>query len=114
MSAPNATRDNDPTELDRFMRDIDLVDYAQRQGYIIKKKSRRGDCHYLVKDDEHVIVIRNAGGHLVYLNTGDDRDAGSVIYFTKTRGGDGHGLNLGQLRQQLREYLGGVSAPARA
>ncbi|MBC6700208.1 toprim domain-containing protein [Hymenobacter puniceus] len=110
MNAP--ARENDPTELDRFKRDIDLVDYAQRQGYTIKKESRRGDWHHLVKDDEHVIVTRK-GDHQVYLNTGDDRDAGSVIDFAKTRGGDGHGLNLGQVRQQLREYLDGAPAPAR-
>ena len=108
----NAPRENDPTELDRFKRDIDLVDYAQRQGYTIKKESRRGDWHHLVKDDEHVIVTRK-GDHQVYLNTGDDRDAGSIIDFAKTRGGDGHGLNLGQVRQQLREYLDGAPAPAR-
>jgi hypothetical protein len=109
MKAP---RENDPTELDRFKRDIDLVDYAQRQGYTIKKESRRGDWHHLVKDEEHVIVTRK-GDHQVYLNTGDDRDAGSIIDFAKTRGGDGHGLNLGQVRQQLREYLDGAPAPAR-
>ncbi|RAK62445.1 toprim domain-containing protein [Hymenobacter edaphi] len=108
----NAPRENDPTELDRFKRDIDLVDYAQRQGYTIKKESRRGDWHHLVKDDEHVIVTRK-GDHQVYLNTGDDRDAGSIIDFAKTRGGNGHGLNLGQVRQQLREYLDGAPAPAR-
>ncbi|UYZ61276.1 toprim domain-containing protein [Hymenobacter latericus] len=108
----NAPRENDPSELDRFKRDIDLVDYAQRQGYTIKKESRRGDWHHLVKDDEHVIVTRK-GDHQVYLNTGDDRDAGSIIDFAKTRGGNGHGLNLGQVRQQLREYLDGAPAPAR-
>lgn len=108
----NAPRENDPTELDRFKRDIDLVDYAQRQGYEIKKESRRGDWHHLVKDDEHVIVTRK-GDHQVYLNTGDDRDAGSIIDFAKTRGGNGYGLNLGQVRQQLREYLDGAPAPRR-
>lgn len=108
----NAPRENDPTELDRFKRDIDLVDYAQRQGYAIKKESRRGDWHHLVKDEEHVIVTRK-GDHQVYLNTGDDRDAGSIIDFAKTRGGDGHGLSLGQVRQQLREYLDGAPAPRR-
>ena len=108
----NAPRENDPNELDRFKRDIDLVDYAQRQGYEIKKESRRGDWHHLVKDEEHVIVTRK-GDHQVYLNTGDDRDAGSIIDFAKTRGGAGHGLSLGQVRQQLREYLDGTPAPAR-
>ena len=91
----DAPRENDPSELDRFKRDIDLVDYAQRQGYTIRKESRRGGWHHLVKDDERVIVTRK-GDHQVYLNIGDDRYAGSIIDFAKTRGGrDGHGLNLG-------------------
>ena len=110
MNAP--TRENDPTELDRFKRDIDLVDYAERQGYQIKKEGKRGDWHQLEKDGEVLIVTRKAD-HQVYLNTGDDRDKGSVIDFAKTRGGDGHGLNLGQVRQQLREYLNDGPAPTR-
>lgn len=110
MNAP--IRENDPTELDRFKRDIDLVDYAERQGYQVKKEGKRGDWHQLEKDGEVLIVTRKAD-HQVYLNTGDDRDKGSVIDFAKTRGGNGHGLNLGQVRQQLREYLHDGPAPAR-
>ncbi|GAA4366068.1 hypothetical protein GCM10023185_36940 [Hymenobacter saemangeumensis] len=106
------TRENDPTELDRFKRDIDLVDYAQRQGYQVKKEGKRGDWHQLEKDGEVLIVTRKED-HQVYLNTGDDRDKGSVIDFAKTRGGAGHGLNLGQVRQQLREYLNDGPAPTR-
>ncbi|SHJ79740.1 Toprim-like [Hymenobacter daecheongensis DSM 21074] len=109
----NAPRENDPNELDRFKRDIDLVDYAERQGYQIKKEGKRGDWHQLEKDGEVLIVTRK-DDHQVYLNTGDDRDRGSVIDFAKTRGGDGHGLNLGQVRQQLREYLNDGPAPTRA
>ena len=110
MNAP--IRENDPTELDRFKRDIDLVDYAERQGYQVRKEGKRGDWHQLEKDGEVLIVTRKAD-HQVYLNTGDDRDKGSVIDFAKTRGGNGHGLNLGQVRQQLREYLQDGPAPAR-
>ncbi|SMB79284.1 hypothetical protein SAMN00120144_3107 [Hymenobacter roseosalivarius DSM 11622] len=110
MNAP--TRENDPTELDRFKRTIDLVDYAERQGYQVKKEGKLGDWHQLEKDGEVLIVTRKAD-HQVYLNTGDDRDKGSVIDFAKTRGGNGHGLNLGQVRQQLREYLNDGAAPTR-
>ncbi|GAB3585473.1 toprim domain-containing protein [Hymenobacter daeguensis] len=110
MNAP--IRENDPTELDRFKRDIDLVDYAEQQGYQVKKEGKRGDWHQLEKDGEVLIVTRKAD-HQVYLNTGDDRDKGSVIDFAKTRGGNGHGLNLGQVRQQLREYLHDGPAPTR-
>ncbi|MGI4734212.1 MAG: toprim domain-containing protein [Janthinobacterium lividum] len=108
----NAPRENDPTELERFKRAIDLVDYAQRQGYEVKKEGKRGDWHQLEKEGEVLIVTRK-DDHQVYLNTGDDRDKGSVIDFAKTRGGDGHGLNLGQVRQQLREYLNDGPAPTR-
>ncbi len=108
----NAPRENDPNELDRFKRDIDLVDYAQRYGYQVGKEGRRGDWHQLEKDGEKLIVTRK-DDHQVYLNPGDDRDRGSVIDFAKTRGGDGQGLNLGQVRRELREYLDGSPAPAR-
>ena len=108
----NSPRENDPNELDRFKRDIDLVDYAQRQGYEVKKEGKRGDWHQLQKEGEVLIVTRK-DDHQVYLNTGDDRDKGSVIDFAKTRGGDGQGLNLGQVRQQLREYLNDGAAPTR-
>jgi hypothetical protein len=108
----NTPRENDPNELDRFKRDIDLVDYAQRQGYEIKKEGKRGDWHQLAKDGE-VLIVTKKDDHQVYLNTGDDRDKGSVIDFAKTRGGDGRGLNLGQVRQELREYLNDGPAPSR-
>jgi hypothetical protein len=108
----NAPRENDPNELDRFKRDIDLVDYAERQGYQVTKEGKRGDWHELRKDGEMLIVTRK-DDHQVYLNTGDDRDRGSVIDFAKTRGGDGAGLNLGQVRQELRAYLNDGAAPAR-
>ncbi|GAA3979756.1 toprim domain-containing protein [Hymenobacter antarcticus] len=110
MNAP--TRENDPTELDRFKRDIDLVDYASRTGYEVTREGRNGHWHQLEKDGEKLIVTRK-DDHQVYLNVGDDRDKGSVIDFAKTRGGDGSGLNLGQVRQELREYLNDGPAPVR-
>ena len=109
----NTPRQNDPNELDRFKRDIDLVEYAQRQGYEVKKEGKRGDWHQLAKEGE-VLIVTKKDDHQVYLNTGDDRDKGSVIDFAKTRGGDGGGLNLGQVRQELREYLNDAPAPSRS
>jgi hypothetical protein len=108
----NTPRENDPNELDRFKRDIDLVDYAQRHGYQVEKEGKQGNWHQLKKDDEMLIVTRK-GDHQVYLNPGDDRDKGSVVDFAKTRGAEGHGLNLGQVRQELRQYLDGNPAPPR-
>jgi hypothetical protein len=110
MKAP--ARENDPGELDRFKQSIDLVDYAQRHGYQVSKEDKKGNWHLLDKDDEKLLVTRK-GDHQVYLNTGNERDSGSVIDFAKTRGGDGQGLNLGQVRQELRQYLDGNPAPPR-
>ena len=110
MNVP--TRENDPTELDRFKRDIDLVDYATRSGYEVTKEGRNGHWHQLEKDGEKLIVTKK-DDHQVYLNVGDDRDKGSIIDFAKTRGGDGSGLNLGQVRQELRGYLNDGPAPVR-
>lgn len=103
---PNLVRENDPNELERFKQSIDLTDYAVRQhGYQIQKEGPRGDWQQLTKGEETLIVSRK-GDHKIYLNTGDDRDAGSVVDFAKTRGGNGEGLNLGQVRKELRQYLG--------
>jgi hypothetical protein len=103
---PTKPLENDPNELDRFKREIDLVDYAEKFGYSVKKQGPRGDWQQLQKEGETLIVTRK-GDHQVYMNPGDDRDKGSVVDFAKTRGGEaGQGLNLGQVRKELRDYLG--------
>ena len=76
------------------------------------KEGRNGHWHQLEKDGEKLIVTKK-DDHQVYLNVGDDRDKGSVIDFAKTRGGDGSGLTLGQVRQELRGYLNDGPAPVR-
>ncbi|MDU0372083.1 toprim domain-containing protein [Hymenobacter endophyticus] len=103
---PQQNRPNDSGELDHFKRNIDLTAYAVAQhGYQVKEESRRGDWQKLSKEGETLIVTRK-GDHQVYMNTGDDNDRGSIIDFVKSRGGAyGQGLNLGQTRQQLRQYL---------
>lgn len=108
----NTPRENDSNELARFKRAIDLVDYAQRRGYQVEKEGKQGNWHQLRKDDELLIVTRK-GDYQVYLNPSNDRDQGSVVDFAKTRGAEGHGLNLSQARQELRQYIEGNPAPAR-
>ncbi len=100
------TLENDPQELERFKQEIDLVAYAQRQGYQIKSQGRRGDWHHLVNDGEHLIVSRK-DQRQVYFNPGDDWDRGTIIDFVKTR----ENKNLGEVRQHLREYLDGSPYP---
>ncbi|ALJ01663.1 hypothetical protein DC20_21635 (plasmid) [Rufibacter tibetensis] len=98
--------ENDPQELERFKQDIDLVAYAQSQGYQLKSQGKRGDWHHLVHDGEHLIISRK-NHKQVYLNPGDDRDRGTIIDFVKTR----ENMNLGEVRLHLREYLNGNPSP---
>ncbi|MFB9865674.1 toprim domain-containing protein [Rufibacter immobilis] len=98
--------ENDPQELERFKQEIDLVAYAQRQGYQLKAQGKRGDWHHLVNNGEHIIISRKDQKQ-VYLNPGDDRDRGTIIDFVKTR----ENKNLGEVRLHLREYLDGTPFP---
>lgn len=92
--------ENDPQELNRFKQKIDLVEYAQKQGYQITAQGKRGDWQHLENDGEHIIVsIKN--DKQVYFNPGNDRDRGTIIDFVKTR----ESKSLGEVRQHLREYL---------
>lgn len=101
--------ENDPLELDRFKQKVDLVEYAQKQGYKITAQSRRGDWQHLENDGEHIIVSRNEEKQ-VYFNPGNDRDKGTIIDFVKTR----EHKSLGEVRQHLRQYLNEYPEPQRA
>lgn len=107
-------RENDSSELEHFKTSINLVAYAtQQHGYQLTEESRRGDWSKLHKEGETLIVTRKPDGHDIYMNTGDERDSGSIIDFVKARGGGyGQALNIGQARQTLRSYLG-EDGPAR-
>ena len=101
--------ENDPLELDRFKQKVDLVEYAQKQGYKINAQGRRGDWQHLENDGEHIIVMRKEERY-VYFNPGDDRDKGTIIDFVKTR----EHKSLGEVRQHLRQYLNEYPEPQRA
>jgi hypothetical protein len=101
--------ENDPQELDGFKQKIDLVEYAQRQGYQVIAQGKRGDWQHLENNGEHIIVSRKGNGQ-VYLNPGNDRDRGTIIDFVKTR----EIKNLGEVRLHLREYLNEYPEPSLA
>ncbi|RNI31785.1 hypothetical protein EFA69_06180 [Rufibacter immobilis] len=100
--------ENDPQELERFKERIDLVEYAQKQGYQITAQGKREDWQHLENGGEHIIVTRKDEKQ-VYFNPGDDRDKGTIIDFVKTR----ENKNLGEVRQHLREYLNEYPEPQR-
>lgn len=103
-------RENDNFELDRFKHDIDLVRYAtERHQYTITAEGKNGQWHHLEKGGEKLLVSSGKGQEYpLYKNLHDERDAGSIIEFAQARGEgrNGPGLNLGEVRKELRSYLG--------
>ncbi|MEM8493988.1 MAG: DUF3991 and TOPRIM domain-containing protein [Planctomycetota bacterium] len=91
-------------ELERFKTELDLAAVAGSLGFELDRRASSRNCPVLRHTDGTKIVVgRNpANGHWVYFNVHDDRDRGSVIDLLGRR----RGLNLGQVRQELRRMTG--------
>ncbi len=97
-------------ELDRFKRDIHLVQYAvERYGYTRDKSESSRGSHVLRLESDHdkIVVRQTLDGHWTYFSVRDDRDNGTIVDFVQRRGTH----SLGQLRQQLRDWLGTPRPP---
>jgi hypothetical protein len=96
-------------ELDRFKRDIHLVQYAlERFGYARDPRESSRHSHVLRHagtDDK--IVVRHSDGHWTYFSVRDGRDNGTIVDFLQRRGV----RSLGEVRQQLRDWLGVARPP---
>jgi carbonic anhydrase/acetyltransferase-like protein (isoleucine patch superfamily) len=105
-------RENDNFELDHFKRDIDLTRFATQQyGYSVTAEGKNGQWQHLEKGGEKLLVSSGKGQEYpLYKNLHDERDAGTIIEFVQARGEgrNGPGLNLGEVRKELRTYLGEV------
>ena len=90
-------------ELERFKQQIDLSKYAKQSfGYEVDKKSSANSL-CLKSDRDKILVKQDVGsGNWVYASITDSNDKGSIIDFLQQR----RSLNLGQVRQELRGYLG--------
>ena len=94
-------------ELERFKREINLVEFAQAKGYqVIKGESSKAST--VMKDGagDKIIIATAEDGHGIYFSVRDDRDNGSIIDFVQKRGG----ANLGQVRKELRAWVPGSSS----
>jgi hypothetical protein len=96
-------------ELEVFKRDIDLVQYAGAAGYDLDRKaSSRSSAALRHPNGDKIIIAREPEGHWVYFSVRDDQDHGTIIDFVQRR----RGLSLGEVRQELRRWLGnGRSLP---
>lgn len=90
-------------EIERFKRDINLVEYAEACGFEIDRRESSRASLVMRQGDDKIIVATDQDGHGVYFNVRDESDNGTIIDFVQKR----HGLNLGQVRKELRPWIGG-------
>ncbi|WP_278473463.1 DUF3991 and toprim domain-containing protein [Stutzerimonas balearica] len=89
-------------ELERFKSQINLAEYAQAQGYEIDRKESSRASTVMRSGGDKIIVATDTDGHGIYFSVRDDADHGSIIDFVQKR----QGLNLGQVRKELRPWIG--------
>lgn len=91
-------------ELDKFKREIDLVEYAAGQGFAVDRRKSSTTTTIMRNDAGTVIgVSKSDQGHHIYSCFTDSSGGGSVIDFVKKIQGV---ANLGFVRKELRNYLG--------
>lgn len=89
-------------ELYRFKTDINLVDYASSQGYEISKTESSKSSVVMKNGDDKIVIGTSPNGHGIYFSVRNEADNGSIIDFIQNR----QGLNLGQIRKELRPWIG--------
>lgn len=90
-------------EITRFKTDINLVEYAEAQGYEIdRNESSRSSVVMRQGNDKIIVATDQKDGHGVYFSVRDDQDNGSIIDFVQRR----QGLNFGEARKELRPWIG--------
>lgn len=104
-----AIKNNQAQEIERFKREINLVEFAQSLGYeLIKKESSKSSAVMRSGGDKIIVATNKADGHGIYFSVGDDDDHGSLIDFAQKR----LRLSLGLLRKELRTWLPGAARPS--
>jgi len=99
--------ENRADELEVFKTKISLAEYAEACGFTLDKKESSRNCRVMRAGDDKLVIARGKDGHDVYFNVHDEHDSGSVIDFVQKR----QGLNLGQVRQELRPWAGIKAKP---
>jgi len=96
-------RENRNDELDCFKTQINLAEYAASLGYRLDRResSRNSAVMRRESDDDKIIIATDTDGHGIYFSVRDDRDNGSIVDLVQRR----QGLNLGNVRRELRPWL---------
>ena len=89
-------------ELEKFKTEINLVEYAQSQGYqYITSESSRNSAVLRHPNGDKIVVATDTDGHGVYFSVRDDADNGTIIDFAQNRSNS----SLGWVREELRNWL---------
>ena len=92
-------------ELEAFKTRIDLREYASALGYTVDKAESSSTATVMRRGGDKISISRLPDGHYVYDSfRGDLTDRGSIIDFVQKR----KGLNLGEVRKELRSWCAGV------
>ena len=97
---------SDKEELDRFKKDINLAQFAEKLGYTLYPKKRDASRIALKGNDEKDIILVKLDPrslHYIYINPYDISDRGTIIDLTMSR----LNMGLGEARKYLREHLDG-------
>ncbi len=95
-----SVRDMDD-ELNKFKRNINIVNYASSLGYQIDKQETSKCCVIMRKDNAKIGIATDTDGHGIFYNFRKDK-GGSIIDFVQFE----TGKNLGQIRKELRPWIG--------
>ena len=88
-------------ELEKFKTEINLVEYAQSQGYeYISKASSRNSAVLRHDNGDKIVVATDTDGHGIYFSVKDEADNGTIIDFVQNR----QNVRLSGVRQELRDW----------
>lgn len=96
-------------EIHRFKTDINLVEYAESQGYELDQRESSRSSAVLRAGDDKIVVATDSDGHGIYFSVRDPSDHGTIIDFVQKR----QGISLGQARKVLRPWIGGDAGSIR-
>ena len=94
-------------ELDAFKQSINLGQYAASQGYSLDRAASSRNCAVMRSPRDKIVIVTASNGHWLFFSVDDDDDNGTIIDFAQNR----QGMNLGQVRKELRPWLEGSSVP---
>jgi len=97
-----AMRTNRSDELERFKTEINLPQFMANMGYEKDAKESSASSICMRCGNDKLIVTTDQRGHGIYFDVHDDSNNGTIIDFIQKL----EGLNLGQVRKQLRPLVG--------